>query len=182
MRVERRGRSLGSAAVALLLALGTAACGSAVSPASDPAVARPVLSPARPAGQVTMTFSPEAQTYIAANPAFTHADLLAKVRTTLQAETLLVSASTSGAPTVSIRITEAFLRSTAAAAMFGALAGNDRITGEVSVTGADGAVLQRFNVTASYAWGGVAAAHETRTGWLYEAFANRVAEGLRGPK
>jgi hypothetical protein len=169
------------AAALAVVVLAVAACGSATTPSGDPALAKPVLAPTtQRAGQVAMTLSADVQSYIAANPRFDHWTLLAKIRESLRTEDLLTATSDAATPTVSIVITDAYIRPSGAAVMLGIMAGDDRLAAEVTVLAPNGAVLQRFLVTASYTLGGVYGAHRTRTGWLYDAFARRVVEGLRG--
>jgi hypothetical protein len=64
--------------------------------------------------------------------------------------------------------------------MFGFLAGDDHIEGDVLVRASDGGKLQEFSVSASYAFGGFAGGDETRMNWLYESFAERMTEELSG--
>ena len=65
--------------------------------------------------------------------------------------------------------------------MFGFMAGDDHIDGDVLVHAANGSELQRFSVSASYALGGLAGGQDSaRMGWLYESFAERMMEELTG--
>ena len=65
--------------------------------------------------------------------------------------------------------------------MFGFMAGDDHIKGEVIIRSPDGVEFQRFGVSASCALGGIAGGQtETRMGWLYETFAKHVVEELTG--
>jgi hypothetical protein len=75
---------------------------------------------------------------------------------------------------VSVEITDIRVRSSFNAFMWGFMAGDDHILGNVTLTGDDGKPLHTFNVSASYALGGFAGMNETRMSWLFEKFsANR---------
>ena len=82
---------------------------------------------------------------------------------------------------LAIEITDMRVRHIVAAVMLGALSGSDNVTGNVQVTGADGAVVAKFGVSASYAFGGLGGGQDsTRIGWLYEEFARQTAAALTG--
>ena len=75
------------------------------------------------------------------------------------------------------------VRSNFTAVMFGFMAGNDSITGDVVLRDAAGKELNRFEVSASYALGGLAGGmDDARMGWLYEKFAELTVENLGGPE
>lgn len=55
------------------------------------------------------------------------------------------------------------------------MAGSDRILGTVTARDGQGRLINRFNVNASYALGGLAGGmDQARTGWLYEKFAEET--------
>lgn len=82
---------------------------------------------------------------------------------------------------MAIEVTEMRMRSAVAAVMFGFLAGNDSVTGNVHVRSSDGRPVASFAVSASYALGGIAGGQDsTRMGWLYEEFAKLTVAGLTG--
>jgi hypothetical protein len=65
--------------------------------------------------------------------------------------------------------------------MFGFMAGDDRIKGDVIVRGPNGVAQQQFTISTSYALGGIAGGQDSaRMDWLYESFAKRVLEELTG--
>ena len=79
-----------------------------------------------------------------------------------------------------VEITDIRVRSTFSAVMWGFMAGNDHVVGTVSVVDKAGKVLQSFEVSASYALGGVMGGDESRMSWLYEKFTEHVLKELSG--
>jgi hypothetical protein len=95
----------------------------------------------------------------------------------LQASGLIDPASLS---MVKVVITDIRVRSTFNAFMWGFMAGDDHIVGDVSLLGEAGTVRHIFKVSASYALGGLAGMNETRMGWLYEEFAKLTVAEIKG--
>jgi hypothetical protein len=81
---------------------------------------------------------------------------------------------------VSIEITDIRVRSSFNAFMWGFMAGDDHILGDVTLIGEDGKPLHTFNVSASYALGGFAGMNETRMSWLFEKFSELTVEEIIG--
>ena len=81
---------------------------------------------------------------------------------------------------VSIEITDIRVRSSFNAFMWGFMAGDDHIIGEVTLSGEDGKPQHTFNVSASYALGGFAGMNETRMSWLFEKFSELTVEEILG--
>jgi hypothetical protein len=81
---------------------------------------------------------------------------------------------------VSIEITDIRVRSSFNAFMWGFMAGDDHILGDVTLTEGDGKPLHTFNVSASYALGGFAGMNETRMSWLFEEFSELTVEEILG--
>jgi hypothetical protein len=72
---------------------------------------------------------------------------------------------------VKVVVTDIRVRSTFNAFMWGFMAGDDHLVGDVSLIDHKGDPRHTFKVSASYALGGFAGMNETRMGWLYEEFA-----------
>lgn len=135
------------------------------------------------AQEVTLSLSKEAQAKLPDNLKFDQEKLLGTVRRALDAKGLLAKTPDPNLPRIEIVITDVRARSTFSAVMFGFMAGDDRVAGEVIARTADGKEIQRFRVSASYALGGLAGGQEeARMNWLYETFAQRTAEELTGAK
>jgi len=81
---------------------------------------------------------------------------------------------------VSIEITDIRIRSSFNAFMWGFMAGDDHIIGNVMLTGDEGKPLHTFDVSASYALGGFAGMNETRMSWLFEKFSELTVAEILG--
>jgi hypothetical protein len=81
---------------------------------------------------------------------------------------------------VSIEITDIRVRSSFNAFMWGFMAGDDHILGNITLSGDDGKPLHTFDVSASYALGGFAGMNETRMSWLFEKFSELTVEEILG--
>jgi hypothetical protein len=82
---------------------------------------------------------------------------------------------------IDIVIKDVRVRSTAAAVLFGFMAGDDRIVGDVELKNASGRILDRFEISASYALGGWAGGQDDmRLNWLYEEFSKVLISELKG--
>ena len=85
--------------------------------------------------------------------------------------------------TLDVEITNVNVRGTFSAVMFGLLAGADNISGNVRVLDATGKALRSFEVSASYALGGLAGGQDSlRLTYLYEKFAELTCDQLRDQK
>jgi hypothetical protein len=158
------------------------ACASSVTRSPDTASTAPILlGEDQRAGQVTVSLTPAAQELAADNLTFDQNELLATVRRALQARDAMASEPDASLPSVEIVVTDFRTRSAFSAVMFGFLAGDDHITGDVVLRSPTGEELQRFSVSASYALGGLGGGmNDTRMGWLYERFAEHVLDELTG--
>jgi hypothetical protein len=81
---------------------------------------------------------------------------------------------------VSVEITDIRVRSSFNAFMWGFMAGDDHILGNLKLTGDDGKPLPTFDVSASYALGGFAGMNETRMSWLFEKFSELTVKEILG--
>jgi hypothetical protein len=81
---------------------------------------------------------------------------------------------------VSVEITDIRIRSSFNAFMWGFMAGDDHIDGQVSLIGGDDMPMHRFTVSASYALGGFAGMNETRMSWLFEKFSELTVAEIKG--
>jgi hypothetical protein len=168
-------------AVPVLLSL-LGACSSGVTRHTDAALSQPQFAqPDKKAGAIAIALTAEAQKQAADNLKFNHETLLATVRRALEGNNVLVKEANQSLPKIDIVVTDIRVRSAFSAVMFGFMAGDDHINGDVVVRSTNGAEVQRFSVGASYALGGLAGGQdEARMSWLYESFAKRVLEELTG--
>ena len=81
---------------------------------------------------------------------------------------------------VSVEITDIRIRSAFNAFMWGFMAGDDHIDGQIALIGEDGKPVHYFNVSASYALGGFAGINETRMSWLFEKFSELTVNEIKG--
>ena len=81
---------------------------------------------------------------------------------------------------VKIEITDIRIRSSFNAFMWGVMAGDDHIEGDIILIGDNGEPQYTFNVSASYALGGFAGMDETRMSWLFEEFSKLAVAEIAG--
>ena len=78
-----------------------------------------------------------------------------------------------------VEVKDIRVRSNFSAVMWGFMAGDDHIVGDIVVKATDGLEMDRFEVSSSYALGGFAGGQDSsRMGWLYEAFAEETIKEL----
>ncbi|WP_273702946.1 hypothetical protein [Candidatus Accumulibacter vicinus] len=151
-------------------------CASGVSRQADSSGATPQLSSER-ISKVVVRLSPEAQSKAADNPGFSTEELASVIRNQVDHRNMLDSASPTS---LDVEVKDFRVRSTAAAILFGFMAGNDNVSGDVRLRGPNGDT-EPFTVSASYALGGLAGGQDgIRMRWLYEEFAKLVAAELYG--
>lgn len=135
------------------------------------------------ASEVTISLSKEAQGMLPENLKFDQDKLLSTVKRALDAKNLLAKPADPTLPKIEILVTEIRVRSNVTAILFGFMAGNDYVAGDVIARDRAGNELQRFSVSASYALGGIGGGQDdARMGWLYETFAKHTVEELTGQK
>lgn len=167
--------------IAALMALVLAACSSGVERAPEAGLQPPQFDePGEMAGSLSVSLSSEARVEAAENLKFSQDELQKTIHRILELQELLSEQPDAALPGIEVTVTSVRVRSTFSAMMFGFLAGDDHIESDVLVRAPDGTKLQAFKVKASYAFGGFAGGDETRMNWLYESFAERMAEELSG--
>lgn len=118
-------------------------------------------------------FSEEAK--MVDNKAFNVGFLRDEVSKQLRAKDLLDARSTQR---MEVEVTHVYFRSTGAAVMLGAMAGNDEVMGNVYVKGPNGKLLSKLEVVVSSPSGGFLAQAGNRLQGMYALFAARVVRGL----
>lgn len=126
--------------------------------------------------KVVLEVSPQVKADSANNATFSQEELARRVRERLIAKQLVgVGAS----QYVDIVVTDVRIRSTFTAIMLGFMAGDDHIGGRVRLMSASNEELRAFDITASYALGGLAGGQDgARMPWLYDKFAELVLQEL----
>ena len=138
------------------------------------------LAPASKYKNVSITLNDQAKTKLADNLKFNTETLRGTVQRALEAQDLIQKTPDQVAYGVEIVITDVRILSNFSAIMFGFMAGADSVRGDVQVKDASGKLLKEFEVSASYALGGIAGGQdEARMGWLYEKFAEQTLNELR---
>lgn len=167
--------------VVVLVALILEACSSGVQRTPELGLQQPQFDDVgEKAGSLTVNLSSGAKIDASENLKFSQVQLEETIRRIMEINDLLAEQSDVALPAVEVNVTSVRVRSTFSAMMFGFMAGDDHIEGDVVVWAPDGSKLQAFGVSASYAWGGFAGGDETRMNWLYENFAERMTEELTG--
>ena len=131
----------------ILMVVVLAGCASGVQRTDDPGRRAAYFSGGGKVAQdVTLTLSKEAQAKLADNLKFDQEKLLATVRRALDAKGLLAKSPDASLPKIEIVVTDIRVRSNFSAVMFGFMAGNDSVAGDVVARSADGKEIQRFSV------------------------------------
>jgi len=127
---------------------------------------------------VNLYLSDKARKELADNIKFDPDALKGRIERVLKAKNLLEG----GAPyQIDVEITDIRVRSNFSAVMFGFLAGSDSVIGNVHIMEKDGRLVGQYEVSASYALGGLAGGQDdARMGWLYEEFAKLAVNELTG--
>jgi len=127
---------------------------------------------------VTLRMSDAAKERYATGTTFNPEGLRSAVERMLQSRGLL---SPDSKQRMDIELVSFRMRSQFSAMMWGVMAGADNVTGNVHIVGPDGKQLTKFEVSASYALGGVGGGPDaTRMGWLFEEFAKLTTKELSG--
>ena len=175
-------KQAGQYIVTALLAAALAGCAAGVKRTDDTAKRQAYFAGGgKLAKDVSVSMSKNAREQLADNLKFDQEKLLATVKRALGAKGLLAKAPDDKLPTIEIVVTDIRVRSSFSAVMWGFMAGDDHINGEVVARDQAGRELQRFQVSAAYALGGLAGGQdETRMSWLYETFAQETVNELTG--
>lgn len=168
----------------VLLVAGLAGCASGVKRAEDQTKREAYFAKGgKLANEIMISMTKEAKAMHSENLLFDQDKLLTTVKRALDAKNLLAKTADPTLPRIEIVIGEMRVRSNFSAVMFGFMAGNDRVVGDVIARDPSGRELQRFTVSASYALGGFGGGQdEARMNWLYETFAKHTIAELTGEK
>ncbi len=164
----------------ILLVLVLSACAAGVQRAPEIALQSPQFdNPGEKAGGLTIELTEEGAKAAGENSNFHMDNLRQAIHRSLEDKNLIAQDSDSTLPTINVDVTSVRTRSTFSAIMFGFMAGEDHIKGDVEVRAPSGAVLQKFGVSVSYALGGFAGG-PARMDWLYKTFAEHLMKELTG--
>ncbi|MBI5097388.1 MAG: DUF4410 domain-containing protein [Nitrospirae bacterium] len=161
----------------IVLLLGGCASGITRSPGVSMEMAK--LTTSNQVAAVTISMTDEARKKSVENLKFNPDELLNHVKRALEANALLNATTDVSRPTLEIRVKDMRVRSNFSAVMFGFMAGADSITGDIIVKNPTGQEIDKFEVSVSYALGGLAGGEDSaRMGWLYEKFAEETVKEL----
>lgn len=156
-------------AVAVVIFL--AGCASGVTRAPNMASNQARLSPQNQVASVSLTLTNEAKKKASENLKFNPDELLSHVKRGLEATSLLNGSAEKQLPNLEIQVKDMRVRSNFSAVMWGFMAGADSITADIVLKDLAGKELDRYEVSVSYALGGLAGGQDSaRMGWLYEKF------------
>lgn len=162
----------------LLSAVLVSACSSAVKRADGLAPAQ--IDKQMKYSGVSVSFTKDAKEQHKENLKFDPDELSRNVLRALESNSLIDPASNNK---IEIVIKEVRVRSNFSAIMWGFMAGSDHITGNVNIKDATDNTLNSFEVSASYALGGIGGGQDdARMGWLYEKFAELTSKEITGTR
>lgn len=175
------------AALALLAGCASGVKRASIAPPSQPSSTNtpsvPAAQPTPPAitqfSSLSISLTPAAKEKVIENLKFNQDELLSHVKRALEAKSMLVKDADKPLPRMEVVIKDMRVRSNFSAVMWGFMAGADSIDGDIVLSDPAGKELDRFEVSASYALGGLAGGQDSaRMGWLYETFAEETIKEL----
>lgn len=172
---NRTGRLAGALVVFIMLG----GCASGVTRSDGAKLSAFQPSAEFPIGRVAVATTGGVREKLKDSLKFSADELRSKIEQALAANQMFSSQAEQGVA-MDVLVTRVRVRSTFNAVMWGAMAGNDAVEGDVTITDASGRVIDKFSVSTSYALGGFAGGQDgMRVGWLYEAFAKQVIGQLK---
>ncbi|NLW80552.1 MAG: DUF4410 domain-containing protein [Desulfovibrionales bacterium] len=163
----------------VLLALVLAGCASGVKRPQTAEANRPCLSDREQVSSVSVSLTEDAKKKALDNLKFNPDELLSHVKRGLEANNLLNGTGDLPRPHLEVQVKDMRIRSNFSAVMWGFMAGADSITADIVLADDAGKELDRFEVSASYALGGLAGGQDSaQMGWLYEKFAEETVKEL----
>ncbi len=163
----------------VILALALAGCSAGVKRPQVSEVGRPCLSERDQVSSVSVSLTEEAKKKALDNLKFNPDELLSHVKRGLEANNLLNPSGDLSRPHLEVLVKDMRVRSNFSAVMWGFMAGADSITADIVLEDEAGKELDRFEVSASYALGGLAGGQDSaRMSWLYEKFAEETVKEL----
>lgn len=163
--------------VILVLVLG--GCASGITRPQGAPAEHSKLSANNQVAAISVSLTNDARKKATENLKFNSDELLSHVKRALEINSLLNSATDKARPNLEIQVKDMRVRSNFSAIMWGFMAGADSISADVLLKDATGKELDRFEVSVSYALGGLGGGQDTtRMSWLYEKFAEETVKEL----
>lgn len=146
-------------------------------------VAQAKVTQENPLTNITVILTDEATQKLEDNSKLSKDELLGNIQKALESNNLYVAKAVKPDMSMEVVVKDLRVRSTFSAVMFGFMAGNDSITGDIVIKDPKGQEVDRFEVSASYAMGGLVGGIDgARLGWLYENFALEILNGIKSGK
>ena len=167
--------------VIILVAFGLVGCSSTVKREESNSTGRVVLSEQNQISSMSISLTNDAKEKLKDNLKFDQNQLLYNVKKAFEANSLLNDKSETSLSDLEIQVKDVRVRSNFSAVMWGFMAGADSITGDIVLRSPSGEEVNRFEVSVSYALGGIAGGQDdARMNWLYEKFAEETINELTG--
>jgi len=147
-------------------------CSTSVKRSDSAGASKPVVKALQ---SFEVTLSEQAQKQWADNVKFDVKTFNSTLERSFNANKLLAE---DGSFRLQVVIDDIRVRSTFNAIMWGFMAGEDHLHGDVIILDLEDKAVYRFRPEVSYAFGGVAGTDSTRMNYLYESFAEAVVEEL----
>lgn len=159
--------------ILLLSLIMLAGCSSQVTRTDNADISRPVVKALQ---DFTVEMAPQAKLQLADNVKFDINALRSTLQRTFEGKDLMAQ---DGDYRLKVVVNDIRVRSTFNAVMWGFMAGDDHLIGDISVLNLAGKPVYNFKVATSYALGGFAGGQDTsRMNWLYEEFSEMIANEL----
>lgn len=155
-------------------------CASGVSRAPSATLDPGIRTTTKSVASVSVSFTEEGRQAASENLKFSSEELRSHVKRALEANSLLTNDLGTPSPDLDIQIKRVRVRSNFSAVMWGVMAGADKVAADIVLMDKGGKELDRFEVSVSYALGGLAGGQDsTRMSWLYEKFAEEAVKELK---
>lgn len=152
-------------------------CASGVKRGSEAATSAAERPANNQVASVSVMLTDGAKSKVADNLKFNPDELLNHVKRALDGSSLINTGVSH--TSMEIQIKDFRVRSNFSAVMWGFMAGADSVTADVVLKDQAGREFDRFEVSASYALGGLGGGQdETRMSWLYEKFAEETVKEM----
>jgi len=158
------------AILATVLALG--GCSTTVKRSDSNRADRPVVKALQ---SFDVTLSDQAQGQLSDNVKFDVKMFTSTLERSLNANQLIAE---DGSYSLRVVVDDIRVRGTFNAIMWGFMAGDDHLHGDVVILDLEGKAVYQFRPEVSYAFGGFAGGDSTRLNYLYESFAEAIVEEL----
>jgi len=163
----------------MVMSLLVAGCASGVARPTASSQAGFACSAENPVGGVAVKLTEEGKADLAENLKFDPEALQSHIERALKGNALINTDRKDSLPLLLVEVKDIRVRSNFSAVMWGFMAGNDHIVGDIVVKTPAGAEIDRFEVSVSYALGGLAGGMDSaRMDWLYETFAKETIKEL----